>query len=272
MNPPQLWLLVGGNGAGKTTFYRESDLSGLPFVNAGRLARRLSPDAPELAIYDAARAADDPRRRYLQEGTTFCAETVFSHQSKVDFVRDAVRCGFEVNLVYIHLPEDLHVARVSQRVSEGGHDVPAHKIVPRVFRLREHVTAVLPLCSSADFYDNSDSNRPFNPVLSVRDGQIVPKQTPLPEWAVGMTTGLEELSPPGTANISSHGFGTGLVGAGLVPICANLFGSMVPGSVRRSAGSAGEAGRPIPLRCGPSRRWPAAGGGAARWRGRSGRT
>ncbi len=59
---------------------------------------------------------------------------------------------------------------------------------------------------------------------------------------------------------------------GGITICANLFGSMVPGSVRRSAGSAGEAGRPIPLRCGPSRRWPAAGGGAARWRGRSGRT
>ena len=98
MSGPQLWLLVGGNGAGKTTFYRESALRGLPFVNADLIARSLSPDAPELAIYDAARAADELRRRYLAEGATFCAETVFSHPSKVDFVREAKRHGFEVNL------------------------------------------------------------------------------------------------------------------------------------------------------------------------------
>ena len=87
MSRPQLWLLVGGNGAGKTTFYRESAaLRTLPFVNADLIARRLSPDAPDLAIYDAARSADDLRRGYLGEGETFCAETVFSHPSKVTSV------------------------------------------------------------------------------------------------------------------------------------------------------------------------------------------
>ena len=190
MSRPQLWLLVGGNGAGKTTFYRESRLCGLPFVNADRIARRLSPDAPELAIYDAARAADGLRRRYLDARETFCAETVFSHPSKVDFVRDAVKQGFEVNLVYIHLPTDLHVARVNQRVSVGGHDVPTHKIAPRVSRLRRNVREALPLCDAADLYDNSDSDRPFDLVLSVRGGRVVPTHHPLPRWAVEMTSGL----------------------------------------------------------------------------------
>ena len=86
----------------------------LPFVNADQIARGLSPDAPELAIYDAARAANDLRRRYLEEGVTFCAETVFSHPSKVGFIREAKQHGFEVHLVYIHLDTNLHAARVIQ--------------------------------------------------------------------------------------------------------------------------------------------------------------
>jgi dephospho-CoA kinase len=36
----QLWLLVGGKGAGKSTFYRlVLEPLGFPFVNADRLAR-----------------------------------------------------------------------------------------------------------------------------------------------------------------------------------------------------------------------------------------
>ena len=190
MSRPQLWLLVGGNGAGKTTFFAESALRDLPFVNADRIAQRLSPDAPELAIYDAARTADELRHRYLDERTTFCAETVFSHPSKVDFIRDAKRCGYEINLVYIHLPKDLHIARVTQRVSEGGHAVPVHKIVARVIRLRHRVKEALPLCDSATFYDNSDFDRPFDLVLTVRGGLVVPHQTPLPSWAAEMTSNL----------------------------------------------------------------------------------
>ena len=102
----------------------------------------------------------------------------------------AKRHGFEVNLVYIHLETDLHVARVIQRVSIGGHDVPAHKIRPRVSRLRANVKAALPLCDSAAFYDNSDSDRPFDLVLTVRAGSVAPNRLPLPTWATEMTADL----------------------------------------------------------------------------------
>jgi len=37
----QLWLLAGGNGAGKTTFYRlQLEPLGMPFVNADILAKQ----------------------------------------------------------------------------------------------------------------------------------------------------------------------------------------------------------------------------------------
>ena len=192
MTPPQLWLLVGGNGAGKSTFYGTSALRHLPFINADRIARRISPDAPQLAELEAARKAENLRQRYLTLGESFCAETVFSHPSKVDYIRAARARGFTVNLIYIHLPRNLHVARVLQRVSEGGHDVPAVKIEPRVDRLRENVREALPLCHFVAVYDNSDLDRPFELVLSIQDGDVQSHQVPLPKWAHEL---LSMLSP-----------------------------------------------------------------------------
>lgn len=56
----QLWLLVGGNGSGKSTFYRlYLQPRHLPFVNADVIARELFPDAPEAHSYEAARLADE---------------------------------------------------------------------------------------------------------------------------------------------------------------------------------------------------------------------
>lgn len=98
MSRPRLWLLAGGNGAGKTTFYRNSGLSALPFVNADRIARRLRPDAPELAVPEAAVEADRLRNRYIETGVSFCAETVFSHSSKVQLVHRAKARGYEGEL------------------------------------------------------------------------------------------------------------------------------------------------------------------------------
>ncbi|MFW6730679.1 MAG: hypothetical protein ACODUE_02930 [Synechococcus sp.] len=44
---PQLWMLVGGNGAGKSTFYRLMlQPLGLPFVNADLLARAAFAEDP----------------------------------------------------------------------------------------------------------------------------------------------------------------------------------------------------------------------------------
>jgi predicted ABC-type ATPase len=130
MNPhKQLWILAGGNGAGKSTFYRTQLAPlGLPFVNADLLAKELYPEAPEAHSYEAARLAAELRGRLLQEGRCFCFETVFSHPSKIDFVAEAKVLGYEVILVFIHLDSvALNQARIAQRVEEGGISYPATK-------------------------------------------------------------------------------------------------------------------------------------------------
>ena len=102
--PPELWLLVGGNGAGKSTFYeRFLARRKIPLINADNIARSLWPEHPEKHSYEAALIAEKERFRLLEERQSFCFETVFSHPSKVDFVGAAKAAGFRVRLFYFHL-------------------------------------------------------------------------------------------------------------------------------------------------------------------------
>jgi len=181
----QLWLLAGGNGAGKSTFYRTRlQPLDLPFVNADIIARELYPDAPEEHSYDAARIAEEIRYGLLREGRGFCFETVFSHPSKIDFVAHAKTLGYQVILVFIHLKSaELNKARISQRLESGGHHVPDEKVEQRIPRLLKHIKTVIPLCDQVHVLDNSSARNPFKPVMVIRDGKIKVQQSTVPEWA-----------------------------------------------------------------------------------------
>jgi predicted ABC-type ATPase len=186
----QLWLLAGGNGAGKSTFYQTRLApKGLPFVNADLLAQQLFPHDPERHSYEAVAVASEIRARLLQEGRTFCFETVFSHPSKIDFVAQAKTLGYETVLVFIHLDNvSLNQARIAQRVREGGHNVPEEKVTSRIPRTLKHIRQALPLCDHAYILDNSSADDPFQQIAVLRHGQLTIKQPSLPEWAKALLT------------------------------------------------------------------------------------
>ena len=181
----QLWVLAGGNGAGKSTFYRTQLAPlGLPFVNADILAKEVYPQSPEEHSYDAAKLATEIRFRLLHEGRNFCFETVFSHPSKIDFVAQAKALGYEIILVFIHLDTvSLNQARVAQRLSEGGHNVPDEKVASRIPRLLQNIKKTLPLCDQVRILNNSRIDSPFQQVAVIRNGQKLQQEIDLPDWA-----------------------------------------------------------------------------------------
>lgn len=185
----QLWVLAGGNGAGKSTFYKASLLKkrGVQFVNADMIAKLINPDGPELVSYEAAHLVERIRDEFLLKGISFCFETVFSHTSKIDFIAKAKAYGYRVILVYIHLdPIALNEARVFQRVCEGGHDVPAEKIRTRLPRTMQNVAVALQLVDEARLLDNSSRSTPFQEIATVRKGRCIRAVNPLPQWAEEM--------------------------------------------------------------------------------------
>lgn len=182
----QVWVLAGGNGAGKSTFYQiKLAPLDLPFINADILARELYPENPEIHSYDAAILAAEMRSQLLQEGRCFCFETVFSHPSKIDFVAQAKTLGYEIVLVFIHLKVvSLNQARVAQRVTTGGHNVPSDKVESRIPRVLRYIKQTLPLCDHVHILDNSRVDNPFQQVATIRNGKLEQQVSPLPDWAM----------------------------------------------------------------------------------------
>jgi predicted ABC-type ATPase len=185
MTRRQIWVLTGGNGAGKSTFYSMALAPrGVKLVNADVIAKIINPDHPERVSYEAAGIAERIREALLHQGTCFCFETVFSHPAKIDFIATAKAMGYEVILVYIHLESPgLNEARVRQRVTQGGHDVPNEKIHSRLPRTRKHVKKAMALVDEARLLDNSYRDDPFRQVAVVKKGRCVCKSDPLPGWA-----------------------------------------------------------------------------------------
>ena len=159
----RLDLVVGSNGAGKSTFIEFTLaplLPGSPVVNADEIARHRWPGATAEHAYEAARIAADTRAALIELGQSFIAETVFSHPSKLDLLDTAHAAGYTVVLHVVLSPEELAVERVRHRVQSGGHQVPEDKIRQRYRRLWDLVAVAATRAEATSFYDNSARRGP----------------------------------------------------------------------------------------------------------------
>ncbi len=187
-NYKQLWVLAGGNGAGKSTFYNLYLAKyGIKFVNADLIAKDLDSQNPEGVSYHAATLAAKIREDLISQGVSFCFETVFSHESKIDFLAQAKANGYTIILVYIHLfDSSLNEARVKQRISEGGHSVPIEKIHSRIPRTIQLIKTAFCIVDEARILDNSSKANPFQQIIVMKSGNYEAKADPLPEWAMNL--------------------------------------------------------------------------------------
>ena len=184
---PTLHLIAGINGAGKTSFYRYQLQRSTPdaeFVNADELAQQRWPGTDDEHVQEAARLAAERRATLLAEGRTFVAETVFSHESKLDLVRDAQQRGFRVILYHIHVnTPELAKARVATRIHQGGHSVPADKIDARFDRTLRLIPRAAAEADLTLVFDNSGKAETTHiHVLTLERGRVVTIREPVPDW------------------------------------------------------------------------------------------
>ncbi|MFC4231626.1 hypothetical protein ACFOW1_06980 [Parasediminibacterium paludis] len=103
------------------------------------------------------------RTKMLEKRITFSFETVFSHPSNIDIMKEAVDAGYKVYLYMVctESPE-INKYRVSYRVTQNGHNVPPNKIEERYYRSLDLMFPAAQLCYQAYFFDNSKEDSPFN--------------------------------------------------------------------------------------------------------------
>lgn len=186
---PSLILLAGPNGAGKSTLYetRVAPSFAAPFINADVIQRDELKDASAGASYKAAGIAAARRSTMLAEGKSFATETVFSHPSKLDVIEVARQRGYIVIVMHVGVDSpDLSVARIKERVSEGGHDVPEDKARARFDRGGPLIRQAVLLADRGLVFDNSRLNEPPRQVLVFVDGRLTQVVPDLPQWVLSI--------------------------------------------------------------------------------------
>lgn len=133
----KILIIAGPNGAGKTNFATEflpNEADCPSFVNADSIAAGLSPFRPSSVEFRASRLMIETIHGYAARGESFAFETTLSGRGYIRWIPLWRERGYHVKLLFLQLPTpELAVARVRQRVSEGGHDVP-EAVVRRRFR------------------------------------------------------------------------------------------------------------------------------------------
>ncbi len=159
MQHPNLYIIAGPNGAGKTTAAYNllpEVLHCTNFVNADEIARGLSPFAPELVPLQAGRIMLQRIDELLPQKVDFAIETTLATRSYVHLVRRAQALGYKVHLIFFYLEnEEQAIARVAQRVSNGGHGIPEVDIRRRFTRgIYNLIHLYMPICDSVLVYNN----------------------------------------------------------------------------------------------------------------------
>ncbi|WP_181307279.1 zeta toxin family protein [Rufibacter sp. XAAS-G3-1] len=159
---PNLYIIAGCNGAGKTT----ASFTVLPemldcreFVNADEIARGLSPFQPEKVAIDAARIMLQRIQELLKKGEDFAIETTLSTRSYAQTIKHAKELGYRITLIYFWLSTpELAIERVKARVAEGGHNIP-EEVVRRRYRkgIYNLYELFIPLCHYWMLIDNSQT-------------------------------------------------------------------------------------------------------------------
>lgn len=152
-------IIAGPNGAGKTTFAR----SFLPeeaqcprFVNADLIAAGLAPFAPETAAIKAGRIMLQEISAHARRGESFAFETTLSGRGYLAHIKAWRAAGYHVSLFFLALPDaEVAIARVAERVRQGGHDIP-EGVIRRRFAagLRNFENAYKPAVDAWAKYDN----------------------------------------------------------------------------------------------------------------------
>ncbi len=128
--------------------------------------------------------ADFIRQNLIRKQQSFSFESVFSHPSKIEILKQASQDGYRNYLYFIATDNpELNKKRVAVRVLQGGHDVPPDRIVSRYYRCLENVRLTLPYLYRGYFFDSSTETKYLAEYDSTRQKLILHvHERELPKW------------------------------------------------------------------------------------------
>jgi predicted ABC-type ATPase len=186
---PTLHILAGPNGAGKSTLYATQVQPVNPtveFVNADKLAAKYFGHnaSTEAEAAKGQQLAEQRRAALMAERKSLITESTFSHPSKLELIQEAKALGYKVAVYHVNVRSpDISVARVKDRVTSGGHDVPEDRIRARYERSKALIKEAVINADRGLVFDNSRLGQPPEMTLSFERGQVTYASDRVPNWA-----------------------------------------------------------------------------------------
>jgi predicted ABC-type ATPase len=179
---PQLWVFAGPNGAGKSTLADRFVRDRMPIVNPDTIAYGLPRTSDGgLAELAAGKLALKEREARLRTRQTFGFETTLSGGTEIKVMREAKLAGYKVNFVYVGVSDPaISMARVSERVRRGGHDVDDRAVARRYAASMAQLSVAMTIADRTIVFDNGGRR---HRLLLVREAGRVRLASKLPAWA-----------------------------------------------------------------------------------------
>jgi predicted ABC-type ATPase len=158
VNPPRLTIIAGANGCGKTTLTRwdRKTFASIPILDPDAIGKTLQSSVPSTFPIASARHVLNAAKQLVSRAEGFVVETTLSGHTYLRMMVDARKRGFEVVLVYIGTENvEINLARITNRVLAGGHDVPESDVRRRFQRSFENLPIAMERADHTILFDNS---------------------------------------------------------------------------------------------------------------------
>ena len=148
----------------------------------GLLGSKVDYRQVDIDSYFASVISDFLRQGLLGQGASFTFETVMSHRSKVDFMKEARARGYRTYLYFVSTENpEINIDRVEIRVREGGHPVAPDKVRERYHKSLALLPEAIAASNRSYIFDNSGDGAVL--LAEITQGVSLQYQTEeIPDW------------------------------------------------------------------------------------------
>lgn len=181
---PLMVVYAGPNGAGKSKLTKllEPQLPSLKVIDADAIAKTFTDRPKAQADIAAGRETVRQVRSSIEQKKSFSIETTLGGKSVLGQMKQAKAAGFHVHLYYVGLNSpELHIARVAQRVAQGGHDISPEDIRRRFVTSKQNLPEAMLLADRTLIFDNT---KEYQQAVEVNRGKLKQKlpENEMPVW------------------------------------------------------------------------------------------
>jgi predicted ABC-type ATPase len=187
---PKLIIIAGPNGSGKTSLttqiLKHEWIEDCVYINPDNIAQEKFNGWNDVeSILKAAQYATNLRNECLKNRESLIFETVLSATDKIDFIENAVNLGYFVRLFFVGTNHpSINASRITNRVLEGGHDVPISKIINRYYKSIINCSVITKTVDRLYVYDNSVDYENPKLLFRTKNGIVEKFYAEINKWAI----------------------------------------------------------------------------------------